>query len=150
MGAEVTGRAEEEEGEIMYPHLIEVHDEDGSLITFNIDHVIWFNQDSVLMSDNDIDVGGFNLKESYEELKQLIRDAGCIIAKKDPRLDMEHPLTMEDIKGMVGEPVWNSNIDEWGLVTKDSERYFIRYHDGTMTVLEEEWLKKYPHYRMKK
>ena len=133
----------------MYPHLIEVHTEDGSLITFNIDHVIYFNQYSVLMTEYDNDGGGFNLIESYEELKQLIRDAGCHIAKKDPRLDDE-PLTMKDLKGMVGEPVWNSNTRKWYIIHSVGNTVAMANpSERSMLVYIKSDLSKYPLYRMK-
>ena len=144
----------------MYPKFIELHlAKDDCLVSLNIENIIaisdFDNGEGYIVKTSDR--GDWFVRESYEELKQMITDSGCLIRKQDPRLDTEHPLTMEDLQSMVGEPVWNSNIDEWGLVTKDAEwhgeimeGYLIRYHDGTMTRLEEEWLKKYPHYRMRK
>ena len=144
----------------MYPKFIELHlAKDDCLVSLNIENIIaisdFDNGEGYIVKTSDR--GDWIVKETYDEMKQMITDSGCLIRKEDPRLDTEHPLTMEDLQGMVGEPVWNSNIDEWGLVTKDAEwhgeimeGYIIRYHDGTMTRLEEEWLKKYPHYRMKK
>ena len=144
----------------MYPKFIELHlAKDDCLVSLNIENIIaisdFDNGEGYIVKTSDR--GDWIVKETYEELKQMIMESGCLIRKQDPRLDTEHPLTMEDLQSMVGEPVWNSNIDEWGLVTKDAEwhgeimeGYLIRYHDGTMTRLEEEWLKKYPHYRMRK
>ena len=143
----------------MYPKFIEVHlAKDDCLASLNISHIVgtvdFDNGEGYIVKTSDR--GDWIVRESYEELKQMITESGCLIRKQDPLLDTEHPLTMEDIKGMVGEPVWNSNIDEWGLVTKDpewhgeiQEGYFIRYQDGTMTYLYEEGLEKYPIYRMK-
>lgn len=143
----------------MYPKFIEVHAAgDGIAVTVNVENVIGFGGDGkgggcFRMTDNSM----WQTKESYDELKALITDCGCLIHKADPRLDTEHPLTMEDLKTMVGEPVWNSNTGEWGLITKDAERdgeitegFLIRYHDGTMTYMYEEGLKKFPIYRMRK
>ena len=144
----------------MYPKFIELHlAKDDCLVSLNIGKIVAIsdydnNGEGYLVKTSDR--GDWLVRDTYDKMKQMITESGCLIRKQDPRLDTEHPLTMEDIKGMVGEPVWNSNIDEWGLVTKDpewhgdiQEGYFIRYHDGTMTVLEEDWLKKYPHYRIK-
>lgn len=143
----------------MYPKFIELHlAKDDCLASLNVSHIVgmadYDNGEGYIVKTSDR--GDWIVRESYEDLKQIITEIGCLIRKQDPRLDTAHPLMMEDLQSMVGEPVWNSNIDEWGLVTKDpewhgeiQEGYFIRYHDGTMTVIEEEWLKKYPHYRMK-
>ena len=143
----------------MYPKFIEVRDAElERMLSLNVANICAFNEycddankTVIAMTDCLYHV----VDQTYDEVKQMITDSGCLIRKQDPRLD-DSPLTMEDLQSMVGEPVWNLNIDEWGLVTKDpewhgeiQEGYFIRYHDGTMTVIEEEWLKKYPHYRMK-
>ena len=145
----------------MYPKFIEVRDADQEcMLSLNVANICAFNEycddankTVIAMTDCVYHV----VDQTYDEISQMIMESGCLIRKQDPRLDTEHPLTMEDLQNMIGEPVWNSNIDEWGLVTKDAEwhgeimeGYLIRYHDGTMTRLEEEWLKKYPHYRMKK
>lgn len=149
----------------MYPKFIEVHAAgDGIAVSINVENVIGFGGDGkggacFRMADNSM----WQTKESYDELKALITDCGCLIRKADPRLDMEHPLTMDDLKTMVGEPVWNSNNGEWALVTKDpawhdetnpdwkrQSGYYLRYHDDTITRFDEEELKKFPLYRMKK
>ena len=134
----------------MYPHFVEVHDEDNSLITFSIDHIIWFNQDSVLMVDYDDGGFGFNVKESYSELKDLILNAGCAIVKADPRLDTSKPLTMEDLKGMIGEPVWNSNLMKWALIKEVREDFVtLVYQLADWVIAEDDYLAKYPLYRMR-
>lgn len=144
----------------MYPKFIELHlAKDDCLVSLNIGKIVAIsdydnNGEGYLVKTSDR--GDWLVRDTYDEMKQMITESGCLIRKQDPRLDVTHPLTMEDLQSMVGEPVWNSNIDEWGLVTKNpewhgeiQEGYFIRYHDGTLTYLYEEGLKKYPHYRMK-
>lgn len=148
----------------MYPKFIEVHVghenkflpegvEIDDRVLVNVETIQWFNGDGIVFSCNP---EMLECRESYDELKALITDVGCLIHKADPRLDTEHPLTMEDLQSMVGEPVWNTSIGEWGLVTRDSDRegkikegYLLRYQDGSMTRLEEEWMRKYPHYRIR-
>ena len=99
----------------MYPKFIEVHDKKGILVSINIDHIVAFADNFILLSNKDPKGLSIATRETYDELKQLIWDAGCHIAKKDPRID-DRPLTMEDLKEMIGEPVWNSNSRKWGLV----------------------------------
>ena len=144
----------------MYPKFIEVRDADqGCMLSLNVTNICGFNEycddaDKTVIAMTD---GVFHVVDhTYEEIRQMITESGCLIRKQDPRLDLTHPLTIDDLKSMVGEPVWNTSIGEWGLVTRDPDRegeitegYFLRYQDGSMTVLEEEWMRKYPHYRMR-
>ena len=145
----------------MYPKFIEVRDAElERMLSLNVANICGFNEyrkDADKTVIEMLDSSYHIVDHTYEELKQMITESGCLIRKQDPRLDTEHSLTMEDIKGMVGEPVWNSNTGEWGLITKDAERdgeitegFLIRYHDGTMAYLYEEGLKKFPIYRMRK
>lgn len=148
----------------MYPHFIEVNDyRDERLVSINVDTITNFFANEEGGTDIELTTCQFcHAKESYSELKTLIEGCGCSINKGDPRLDTSRPLTMDDIKEMVGQPVWNSNIGEWGLITKDPEwhdethpdwkrqsGYYLRYHNDTITRFDEEGLKKYPIYRMK-
>lgn len=133
----------------MYPHLIEAHDiDDGIPFTVNIDHIINFYADEDGETVLGLTDGKWNCKESYEEIKTLIFDAGCLIAKKDPRLD-DKPLTMEIICSMVGQPVYNSNSRIWGLVKAYDGQVLILYWDDRMEWLSERDLEKFPLYRMK-
>lgn len=141
----------------MYPKFIEVHYENGFKAFLNVENIEGFridNSDGCVVFLTSMAV--IKLKESYEEMQQLIKNSGCLIRKQDPRLDVTHPLTIDDLQNMVGEPVWNTSISEWGLITKNAEWHgeiqeglLIRYHDGSMTRLEEEWLQKFPLYRMR-
>ena len=144
----------------MYPKFIEVRDADqGCMLSLNVTNICGFNEycddaDKTVIAMTD---GVFHVVDhTYEEIRQMITDSGCLIRKQDPRLDVTHPLTMKDLQSMVGEPVWNSGTREWGLITKDAEQegeimegYLIRYHDWTETHLHEEGLRKNPHYRMR-
>ena len=144
---------------MMYPKFIELH-WNTIPVSYNVENISWFGNKFLYIVGQDISL---DVDESYDELKALITDCGCYINKGDPRLDLTHPLTMDDLMTMVGEPVWNSNIGEWGLITKDpvwhdethpdwkrQSGYYLRYHDDTITRFDEDDLKKFPLYRMKR
>ncbi len=100
----------------MYPKFIEVHarkqDLSEDIVTFvNVAQIVYFHNNRICTTD-----GVYLVSETFEELKEMIKDCGCLIHKRDPRLNMDHPLTLEDLKTMVGEPVWNSNTGKWALV----------------------------------
>lgn len=101
----------------MYPKFIEVHD-GADAMSINVANIEWFADETISMKNCEVKV-----LESYNDLKTLIQDCGCLIHKADPRLDMTHPLSMDDLKGMVGEPVWNSNTDKWLLVESAVGQY---------------------------
>ena len=83
--------------------------------------------------------------------EELIRGAGVCIDKGDPRLDTKSPLTMEDLKHMVGEPVWNSNTLDWWLIHYYNEWNTITVYNnkGVQREWDEKDLIKTPLYRMK-
>ena len=99
----------------MYPHMIEVHlKQDGDPMFLNIDQIVRvypYGENAMI----DMLTMSFSTRESYDEIKALIRGAGCLIHKADPRLENK-PLAMNDLKEMIGEPVWNSNTGKWTLV----------------------------------
>lgn len=140
----------------MYPHFIEVHDiEEGYPILMNIDSIA--NAITVKYecgtgtAINCRDCGGQVTKESYDEVKKLIEDAGCSINKGDPRIDTKHRLTMDQIRKMLGEPVWNSNLGSWALVhyyDPDRDQILLLNSAGKIYVMDEEELIRYPLYRM--
>lgn len=136
----------------MYPKFIEVHAaKDGIAVSINVGNVIGFGGDwegggCFRMADN----SAWQTKESYDELKALITDCGCLIHKADPRLNMDHPLTMEDLKTMVGEPVWNSNSGKWGLVKEVREDdVTLVYQAADWVMVDRGWVNKFPLYRMR-
>jgi len=131
----------------MYPKFIEVH-EKGNAISVNIEHLVAFS-DSIFNLSNNAE-SNYRCDESYNEIKQLITDCGCLIHKADPRLDMTHPLTLDDLKDMVGEPVWNSNINVWMLVKDVSDTWAkMLWTSGNVSEYTEDELIKYPVYRMR-
>ena len=135
------------------PHMIEVHDleEEQSEICINIDNIINYHVDSSGSTIIEVTDGSYySVKETYEEIKQLMKDAGCSITKPDPRLDHTHPLTINDLKDMVDEPVWNSNLSVWMLVYSCNEKEVgLALSTGFAGHYNAEELVKYPLYRMK-
>ena len=129
----------------MMSKFIELHWH-GQPASINVDSISIFKD----MEFKDISGREYSIDESYDEIKQLILDAGVLIHKADPRLDMTTPLTMEDLRDMEGEPVWNSNALKWGLLTKQDGSYFLLYPTGQMWVFTVNDLIKFPLYRMKK
>ena len=139
----------------MYPHLIELNDSEYKHpITINIDAINYIglsdkSQDTKIVLGNTFKL----VEESYDEVKKLIFDAGCIIAKADPRLD-NRPLTMEDLKGMIGEPIWNSNLRQWQLVISKNfgGNNVIDCCNslGVVYTYTQDDLLKFPLYRMKR
>lgn len=130
----------------MYPRFIELHGDDEKF-SVNVDAIQCFSGNCVIMRSSEV----YETKESYDKLKQLITDSGCLIQKADPRVDTTHQLTMHDLKHMIGEPVWNSNSRCWMLVSEDrglAVKLIYNHGDGPDFV--EEDLIKYPLYRMRR
>lgn len=143
----------------MYPKFIEVRSITGNYpISINIESIVKIYGDGMndmsetwgiisTLRGNDI-----STKETYDKLKEMIQGAGCLIAKRDPRIDYDTPLTMEDLKRMIGEPVWDSNHRCWYLVWMVEEYPTVRLRgkDGILTTMDAEDIKKFPLYRMKR
>ncbi len=132
----------------MMSKFIELHD-GMQPISINVDSIEWFADETISMHNSEIKV-----IESYEEIKQLIHDVGVLIHKPDPRLNLTKPLTMEDLRDMEGEPVWNSNTGIWYLVHRyvNNEKtivWLVR-HDSQFELMTADDLIKFPLYRMKK
>ena len=134
----------------MYPKFIEVHAKGDNqledIVTImNVAHIMYIH-DNVICTPK----GFYSVSETFDELKALIKDCGCLIKKADPRLDIEHPLTMDDLKTMVGEPVWNSNLNVWLLVKGCSDMYVdLLWTSGNTSSWDEKELESFPLYRMK-
>lgn len=137
----------------MYPHFIEIHArEDGAELMINIDNIIGLgggthDRIAIRMIDN----SRWIPRETYDEVKKLIEDAGALINKGDPRIDTKHRLTMDQIRKMLGEPVWNSNLGSWALVhyyDPDRDQIQLLNSAGKIYVMDEEELIRYPLYRM--
>ena len=136
---------------------IELHaKDDKALLSINIENIVGFGVDDGAAVIRTIDKGGWFVAESYDEIKQLIHDVGVLIHKPDPRLNLTKPLTMDDLREMIGEPVWNSNTLKWMLIHRfvDAEGdlapivWFVR-DDGQFTNMVADDLIKYPLYRMR-
>ena len=134
----------------MYPHFITVHDnENGEPFLVNIDHIVSIGKEGMILTGVPTDIALATV-ESFDELKQLVADAGCHIEKADPRLHTKQPLTMDELRQMVGEPVWNSNTRSWGLVCDYyDETVAIKPPRGASYDYDADDLVKFPLYRMK-
>ena len=97
----------------MYPHFIELHNVKGSMLMLNIDQIVCVVKSTVVTTSPMI---MYEVTETYDEIRELMRKAGMQIDKGDPRIDQREPLIFEDLKNMIGEPVWNSNTGKWTLV----------------------------------
>lgn len=135
----------------MYPKFIELRDKDsGNRISVNVDNIVIVGKTGTILALPS-DVMKLKTVESYEEIKTLITDSGCLIKKADPRIDTEHRLTLEDLRGMVGEPVWMSSANAWMLVVSCDDQYAtLRWSSGNASTSDENDLVSYPLYRMKK
>ena len=140
----------------MYPHFIEVHDieDEQDIIAINIDNISNFHVDDDGMTViRTIDNKYYFISETYDELKQLITDAGCLIQMGDPRLDTKHSLTMEELSKMIGEPVWNSNNGQWLIMAhylddKENPWAGLYNKNGYRVGFSEDDLIRTPLYRM--
>lgn len=134
----------------MYPKFIELHDKDsGTRFSVNVEHVVVVGEKGIILALPS-DVMKLETVESYEEIKTIITDSGCLIKKADPRLDTEHRLTLEDLRGMIGEPVWMSSANAWLLVVYCNKKSAtLRWTTGDVETCTENFLSSYPIYRMK-
>lgn len=145
----------------MYLRFLELHDVDilnddaeYALISVNAENICRFhrycddkNKTVIGLADRTIHV----VSESYDDVKRMMHDVGCLIHKDDPRLDTTTPLTLDDLKNMIGEPVWNSNLLRWELVKQADDLYVTTCGTGEYTSnYDERDLVKYPLYRMKR
>lgn len=136
-------------------NFIELHDRAGRAMLVNLDNIcdvfpdIDYESAVITYASNDDRIG---VTESYDEVAELIKGAGVCIDKGDPRLDTKSPLTMEDLKHMVGEPVWNSNTRDWWLIhwyQEDYDEIIVYNNTGVQESWDEKDLIKTPLYRMK-
>ena len=137
----------------MMSKFIELHFPIEDKVFFNVEDILCFftrDDDTIIRAK---DGNCYAVTESYDEVKALIKDAGVLIHKADPRLDTTTPLTMEDLKYMEGEPVWNSNTLKWMIVhrygegDKKSIVWLVR-HDSQFELMTADDLIKTPLYRM--
>ena len=132
----------------MYPHFIEGHDE-GEPLSININSIAIIIDNSVMVENP---LRWQPVDETYEQLKELIESSGCLINTGDPRLDNK-PLTIDDLRNMIGEPVWSPNAKCWCLVyddcSDDPKNLKLVNRHGLIIGVTEEGLIKFPMYRMK-
>ena len=101
-----------------YPKFIELHgDVTGQILSANVAHIVMFSDGVIVLSNEPMSRDGkaFHVSESYDDLKTLIKDCGCLIHKADPRLDSK-PLTFEELEALREEPVYSAYLSQWLLV----------------------------------
>ena len=131
---------------------IELHEkETGDSFSVNVDHIISFGKEGIILTGVPR-AYALATAESYEEIKQLIHDVGVLIHKPDPRLNLTKPLTMDALRDMEGQPVWNSNTLKWYIVNRfvdaDKPIVWLVLSDGQFKVMTVDDLIKTPLYRM--
>lgn len=135
----------------MDPKFIELHN-GKMVVSVNIQHIVMVRDyDSGGVVDM-TDSNAYHVAESYDEIKQLIKESGILIHKADPRLDTSHPLTYDEMREMPGQPVWHSNTDQWALIAEEpqyADRITVRHADGTYSNISREDTTAKPWYRMK-
>lgn len=135
----------------MEPKFIELHNrKTGDLLSINIQHIVSCGKKGVILTGIPTDITLATV-ESYDEIKQLIKDSGILIHRADPRLNTERELTFSELREMIGEPVWNSNLLRWELVKKADDLYITTCSTGQYdSHYDENDLIKTPLYRMRR
>ena len=141
----------------MYPHFVVVHNRaTGVKCLVNIDQIVWVGDKMggcvLRMTGGDMSM---IVTETYDEVAEMIRGAGALIRKADPRLDETKALDWDEMirPELVGEPVWNSNTRKWYLVIDsalDGSWAEMAGPAGERVRMEPHDLKKFPLYRMRK
>lgn len=137
----------------MMSKFIELHFPIEDKVFFNVEDILCFftrDDDTIIRAK---DGNCYAVTESYDEVKVLIKDAGVLIHKADPRLNLTTPLTMDDLREMIGEPVWNSNTLKWMLIHRfvdaDKPIVWLVRHDSQFELMTADDLIKFPLYRMR-
>lgn len=107
------------------PKFIEVHD-GAEPLSINVNNIEWFADETISLTDSEVRV-----VESYDEIKALVTD------QKDD--DNVKPLSIYELKDMVGEPVWSPMHNRWMLIQCANDQFIrcvgvndvYRYHDYT-------------------
>lgn len=137
---------------------IELHDTAVSeLLSVNVENICYINAyvdpDGMVTTAVGTNDGSLHVvSESYDEVKQMIKDSGILIHKADPRIDTAHPLTYDEMLSMPGQPVWHSNTGQWALIAEEpqyADRITVRHADGTYSNISREDTVAKPWYRMK-
>ena len=128
--------------------MIEVHpDEDivPIIIAINIDQIESISEGVIKTTSGFC----YCVKETYNELSQLINNAGYSVQHTDERLDLKKPLSLSEFQYIVGQPVWDNNLRKWGLVLAYNTKAMIYYSDTKVSWIDEEDMKESQFYRMK-
>lgn len=132
----------------MIPKMIEVHpDEDivPIVIAINIDQIESISEGVIKTTSGYC----YCVKETYNELSQLINNAGYSVQHTDERLDLKKPLSLNEFQHIVGQPVWDNNLRKWGLVLAYNTKAMIYYSDTKVSWIDEEDMKESQFYRIK-
>lgn len=137
----------------MMSKFIELHDRADRKLLVNVENIcdVYPDIDFESAVVSYVNGKGVGVTESYDEVKTLIKDAGILIHKPDPRLNLTKPLSMGDLRDMIGEPVWNSNTLKWELVWYygDAKEIIFTRDCGADYEYNADDLIKTPLYRMK-
>ena len=128
--------------------MIEVHpDEDivPIVIAINIDQIESISEGVIKTTSGFC----YCVKETYNELSQLINNAGYSVQHTDERLDLKKPLSLNEFQHIVGQPVWDNNLRKWGLVLAYNTKAMVCYSDTKVLWIGEEDMKESQFYRMK-
>ena len=128
--------------------MIEVHpDEDivPIIIAINIDQIESISEGVIKTTSGFC----YCVKETYNELSQLINNAGYSVQHTDERLDLKKPLSLSEFQYIVGQPVWDNNLRKWGLVLAYNTKAMIYYSDTKVSWIDEEDMKESQFYRIK-
>jgi uncharacterized protein YlzI (FlbEa/FlbD family) len=132
----------------MIPKMIEVHPIDDAIVAvlaINIEQIESISE-GVIKTTSDF---CYYVKETYNELSQLINNAGYSVQYTDERLDLKKPLSLSEFQHIVGQPVWDNNLRKWGLVLAYNTKAMICYSDTKVSWIDEEDMKESQFYRMK-
>lgn len=132
----------------MIPKMIEVHpDEDivPIVIAINIDQIESISEGVIKTTSGFC----YCVKETYNELSQLINNAGYSVQHTDERLDLKKSLSFNEFQHIVGQPVWDNNLRKWGLVLAYNTKAMIYYSDTKVSWIDEEDMKESQFYRIK-
>lgn len=84
------------------PKFIEVHD-GAEPLSINVSNIEWFADETISLTDSEVRV-----VESYDEIKALVT------GQKSE--NTAEPLSIEDLRNMIGKPVYDKNTERWMLV----------------------------------
>ena len=137
---------------------IQVHDTHGTEYYINTRYIdeFWSNGKdcgcniSLIGFDNNT---WFTTQESYEEVKNILMN-NKNISNNNIKKEKILPLTMNEISGMIKEPIWNSGNKQWYLIfdyVRGNEGDFFSVVDNNQDIyyMNKDFLMDEPFYHMK-